>query len=52
MKDIVGLNLICYNLYNKLGAKIMKVIGIVREVNQLGRTVLPMELRRTMDICV
>lgn len=28
----------------------MKSIGIVRKVDELGRVVLPMELRRTMDI--
>jgi transcriptional pleiotropic regulator of transition state genes len=28
----------------------MKATGIVRKVDELGRIVLPMELRRTMDI--
>lgn len=28
----------------------MKSTGIVRKVDQLGRVVLPMELRRTLDI--
>lgn len=28
----------------------MKPTGIVRKVDELGRVVLPMELRRTMDI--
>ena len=28
----------------------MKSIGIVRKVDELGRTVLPIELRRTLDI--
>lgn len=28
----------------------MKSIGIVRKVDELGRVVLPMELRRTLDI--
>ena len=28
----------------------MKAIGIVRKVDELGRIVLPMELRRTFDI--
>jgi transcriptional pleiotropic regulator of transition state genes len=28
----------------------MKSTGIVRKVDELGRVVLPMELRRTMDI--
>ena len=28
----------------------MKNTGIVRKVDELGRVVLPMELRRTMDI--
>lgn len=28
----------------------MKTIGIVRKVDELGRIVLPVELRRTLDI--
>lgn len=28
----------------------MKAIGIVRKVDELGRIVLPIELRRTLDI--
>lgn len=28
----------------------MRSIGVVRRVDELGRVVLPMELRRTMDI--
>lgn len=28
----------------------MKSIGVVRKVDQLGRIVIPMELRRTLDI--
>jgi transcriptional pleiotropic regulator of transition state genes len=28
----------------------MKATGIVRKVDELGRIVLPIELRRTMDI--
>lgn len=28
----------------------MKVTGIVRRVDELGRIVIPMELRKTMDI--
>ncbi|WP_029422055.1 AbrB/MazE/SpoVT family DNA-binding domain-containing protein [Alicyclobacillus macrosporangiidus] len=28
----------------------MKATGVVRQVDQLGRVVLPMELRRTMNI--
>ena len=28
----------------------MKSIGIVRKVDELGRSVLPIELRRTLDI--
>ena len=31
---------------------IMKTIGIVRKVDELGRIVLPIELRRTLDIAV
>ena len=30
----------------------MKTIGIVRKVDELGRIVLPIELRRTLDIAV
>lgn len=30
----------------------MKSTGIVRKVDELGRIVLPMELRRTLDISV
>lgn len=30
----------------------MKTTGIVRKVDELGRIVLPVELRRTMDISV
>ena len=30
----------------------MKATGIVRKVDELGRIVLPVELRRTMDISV
>jgi transcriptional pleiotropic regulator of transition state genes len=32
------------------GDKIMKSTGIVRKVDELGRIVLPIELRRTLDI--
>ena len=28
----------------------MKAIGIVRKIDELGRIVLPVEIRRTMDI--
>lgn len=31
-------------------ARIMKSTGIVRKVDELGRVVLPIELRRTLDI--
>lgn len=30
----------------------MKSTGIIRKVDELGRVVLPIELRRTMDIAV
>jgi transcriptional pleiotropic regulator of transition state genes len=30
--------------------RIMKATGIVRKVDQLGRVVLPIELRRTLDV--
>ena len=32
------------------GILLMKATGIVRKVDELGRIVLPMELRRTMNI--
>ena len=32
------------------GADIMKSTGIIRKVDDLGRIVLPIELRRTLDI--
>lgn len=35
--------------YNKGGCK-MKSTGIVRKVDELGRVVIPIELRRTLDI--
>lgn len=31
---------------------IMKATGIVRKVDELGRIVLPIELRRTLDIAI
>lgn len=34
----------------KQGVKNMKSTGIVRKVDELGRIVLPIELRRTLDI--
>ena len=37
------------NLYSG-GGTIMKSTGIVRKVDELGRVVLPIELRRTLDI--
>ncbi len=30
----------------------MKSTGIVRKLDELGRVVLPIELRRTMDIAI
>lgn len=35
---------------HRKGADIMKSTGIVRKVDELGRIVLPIELRRTLDI--
>lgn len=32
------------------GCSLMKSTGIVRKVDELGRVVLPIELRRTLDI--
>lgn len=45
-----------YNIYKAImpeigkGAVNMKATGIVRKVDELGRIVLPIELRRTLDI--
>lgn len=38
------------NVTNLRGIKAMKSTGIVRKVDELGRVVLPIELRRTLDI--
>lgn len=35
---------------SETGGSIMKSTGIVRKVDELGRIVLPIELRRTLDI--
>ena len=32
------------------GGNIMKSTGVVRRVDELGRIVIPIELRRTLDI--
>jgi transcriptional pleiotropic regulator of transition state genes len=37
-------------LKEELKIKMMKSTGIVRKVDELGRIVLPMELRRTLGI--
>lgn len=34
----------------KIGGMIMKSTGIVRKVDELGRVVIPIELRRNLDI--
>ena len=36
--------------HGRFGGKKMKSTGIVRKVDELGRIVLPIELRRTLDI--
>ena len=49
---------ICHNIQssykilegNSRGEQIVKSTGIVRKVDELGRIVLPIELRRTLDI--
>lgn len=38
------------NLVFKGVFKLMKSTGVVRKVDELGRIVIPIELRRTMDI--
>ena len=41
----------CRNLlYNVKGGEYMKSTGIVRKVDELGRVVIPIELRRTLNI--
>ncbi len=35
---------------NTKGGSVLKSTGIVRKVDELGRIVLPIELRRTLDI--
>jgi transcriptional pleiotropic regulator of transition state genes len=37
-------------LYNKEGRDILKSTGVVRKVDELGRVVIPIELRRTLGI--
>lgn len=38
------------NLYRLGGILVMKSTGIVRKVDELGRVVIPIELRRTLGI--
>lgn len=60
-------NYVCYNMFiirfmlneiqkvfqiNLKGIDFMKSTGIVRKVDELGRIVLPIELRRTYDLAV
>lgn len=40
----------CAKYLNRKGNKKMKSIGIVRRIDELGRIVLPIELRNKMDI--
>lgn len=55
-RDVPGIMIKSLNRYdteNKLyrkGLAIMKSTGIIRKVDELGRIVLPIELRRTLDI--
>lgn len=37
-------------LYYTFGGTVMKATGIVRKVDELGRVVIPIELRRTLNI--
>jgi len=37
-------------LFSVKGGKRLKSTGIVRKVDELGRVVIPIELRRTLDI--
>ncbi len=39
-----------YRNKKQTGGSLMKSTGIVRKVDELGRVVLPIELRRTLDI--
>ena len=36
--------------YIELEVWLMKSVGIVRKIDELGRIVLPIELRRTLDL--
>jgi transcriptional pleiotropic regulator of transition state genes len=38
------------SIYGEREEKMMKSTGIVRRVDELGRVVIPIELRRTLDI--
>jgi transcriptional pleiotropic regulator of transition state genes len=39
-------------IYYKEEKKILKSTGVVRKVDELGRVVIPIELRRTLDMAV
>jgi len=47
---IININKYVKVKHIKFGGKSMKSTGIVRKVDELGRIVLPIELRRTLDI--
>ena len=42
--------MLAYKFIRRLNYMSMKSIGIVRRVDELGRVVLPMELRKILDI--
>lgn len=46
----VGSLMVCMENLKKVRRGNMKSTGIVRKVDELGRIVLPIELRRTLDI--
>lgn len=51
MKQQLIVNTECQKIYkNERGKSIMRSIGIVRKLDNLGRIVIPKELRNKMDI--
>lgn len=38
------------SIYYSIGGPIMKSTGVVRKIDEMGRVVIPMEIRKTLDI--
>ena len=49
-RDSTYITFVLVTRHGRFGGKKMKSTGIVRKVDELGRIVLPIELRRTLDI--